>query len=64
MPRRDLLKIRNFGQKSLDELYERLEEKGFWSPDEPAGSADEETPSEDGSEEIAAVVTGESENEA
>ena len=64
MPRRDLLKIRNFGQKSLDELYERLEEKGFWSPDEPAGSADEETPSEDGSEEIVAVVTGESENEA
>ncbi|MBT3943311.1 MAG: DNA-directed RNA polymerase subunit alpha, partial [Chloroflexi bacterium] len=24
MPRRDLLRIRNFGQKSLDELYERL----------------------------------------
>ena len=29
--RAELLKIRNFGEKSLDELYLRLEEMGFWS---------------------------------
>ena len=29
MPKRDLLRIRNFGQKSLDELYEKLAEEGF-----------------------------------
>jgi DNA-directed RNA polymerase subunit alpha len=27
----EILAIRNFGQKSLDELMERLEEKGFLS---------------------------------
>lgn len=26
----DLLAIRNFGQKSLDELKEKLAAKGFW----------------------------------
>lgn len=63
MPKRDLLRIRNFGQKSLDELYERLEEKGLWSPDEAADDADDDG-SEDGSEEVAAVSAGDSENEA
>ena len=29
MPKRDLLKVRNFGQKSLDELYERLAAEDF-----------------------------------
>ncbi|MBT4073275.1 MAG: DNA-directed RNA polymerase subunit alpha [Chloroflexi bacterium] len=61
MPRRDLLRIRNFGQKSLDELYERLEEKGFWSPDEPTEGSEGE---EEASEEVEAIATGESENEA
>jgi len=75
MPKRDLLRIRNFGQKSLDELYERLEEKGFWSPDPPADSAEGESDesgeasdsgeaSSDGTEEVAAVTAGETENEA
>ena len=78
MPKRDLLRIRNFGQKSLDELYERLEEKGFWSPDPPADSAEGESAesgdsgessdsgeaSTDGAEEVAAVTAGETENEA
>ena len=75
MPKRDLLRIRNFGQKSLDELYERLEEKGFWSPDPPADSAEGESAesddssesgeaSSDGTEEVAAVTAGETENEA
>lgn len=75
MPKRDLLRIRNFGQKSLDELYERLEEKGFWSPDPPADSAEGEASesgdsadsgeaSSDGAEEVAAVTAGEAENEA
>jgi DNA-directed RNA polymerase subunit alpha len=27
--RSELLKIRNFGEKSLDELYARLDERGF-----------------------------------
>ena len=26
----DLLAIRNFGQKSLEELKDKLEEKGYW----------------------------------
>jgi DNA-directed RNA polymerase subunit alpha len=75
MPKRDLLRIRNFGQKSLDELYQRLEEKGFWSPDPPADSAEGEASesgdsadsgeaSSDGAEEVAAVTAGETENEA
>ncbi|HIF13367.1 MAG TPA: DNA-directed RNA polymerase subunit alpha [Dehalococcoidia bacterium] len=72
MPKRDLLRIRNFGQKSLDELYERLEEKGFWSPDPPtesaegdsAGSSTSGEASSDGAEEVAAVTAGEAENEA
>lgn len=29
MPKADLLKIRNFGQKSLEELYAKLDEKGY-----------------------------------
>ncbi|MDA1257545.1 MAG: DNA-directed RNA polymerase subunit alpha [Chloroflexi bacterium] len=73
MPRRDLMKIRNFGQKSLDELYERLEEKGFWSP---AGAADDLDDLDDlglesedemdpvDEDEAAAVGAGETEDEA
>jgi DNA-directed RNA polymerase subunit alpha len=34
MPKRDLLKIRNFGQKSLDELYDKLGEEGFFEEEE------------------------------
>ncbi|MBI4220427.1 MAG: DNA-directed RNA polymerase subunit alpha [Chloroflexi bacterium] len=34
MPKKDLLKIRNFGQKSLSELYERLEALGLVSPEQ------------------------------
>jgi DNA-directed RNA polymerase subunit alpha len=43
MPKRDLLKIRNFGQKSLDELYDQLGEQGFLDDGEEEGdkSADE-----------------------
>lgn len=40
--RSELLKIRNFGEKSLDELYGKLEELGFLP---------EETPSQNGLEE-------------
>jgi hypothetical protein len=72
MPKRDLLRIRNFGQKSLDELYERLEEKGFWSPDPPTESTEPDSGesstsgevSSDEAEEVAAVTAGETENEA
>jgi DNA-directed RNA polymerase subunit alpha len=46
MPKPDLLKIRNFGQKSLDELYEKLEEKGLL----PTGLV-AEVEDEDGGEE-------------
>jgi len=29
-----MLAIRNFGEKSLDELVEKLEEKGYWPLDD------------------------------
>ena len=41
--RSDLLKIRNFGDKSLEELYGRLDELGFLPQEEP----DEQEPLED-----------------
>jgi DNA-directed RNA polymerase subunit alpha len=44
MPRADLLKIRNFGQKSLEELYAKLEERGLLpdqQPQDEPGTADE-----------------------
>ena len=44
MPKGELLKIRNFGQKSLDELYDRLAERNLL-PEET-----EDTSGEDGSE--------------
>ena len=40
MPKQDLLKIRNFGQKSLDELYEKLDEKGFLPAEQSSGDDD------------------------
>lgn len=44
MPKRDLLKIRNFGQKSLDELYEKLEQEGLLDTETPdsAGTSEEQ----------------------
>ncbi len=45
MPKRDLLKIRNFGQKSLDELYDKLGEEGFLKSEE---SSDEAAEGEEG----------------
>ncbi len=44
----EILAIRNFGQKSLDELMERLSEKGYLDAIQPA--ADVLTSSEDGGE--------------
>ena len=44
----EILAIRNFGQKSLDELMERLGEKGYLDAIQPA--ADVLTSSEDGGE--------------
>lgn len=49
MPKKDLLRIRNFGQKSLTELYERLGAMGLISPD-AARSATEGVEGEDGEE--------------
>ena len=37
----ELLRMRNFGQKSLDEMKERLALRGFISPDAVGGSSDE-----------------------
>jgi len=34
-----LLSIRNFGEKSLTELLEQLEVKGFWSEEDAEASA-------------------------
>ncbi len=42
MPKRDLLRIRNFGQKSLDELYERLAEEGFLDEDGDSEKSDDD----------------------
>lgn len=41
MPKPDLLKIRNFGQKSLDELYDQLAAAGILTGDESEGEEDE-----------------------
>ena len=35
MPKSELLKIRNFGQKSLDELYDKLAEKNYLPDEQP-----------------------------
>ncbi|MFN2165184.1 MAG: DNA-directed RNA polymerase subunit alpha [Anaerolineae bacterium] len=43
----ELLSIRNFGQKSLDELMEQLEAKGFMDLIQPAGGEDEEAEEEE-----------------
>jgi DNA-directed RNA polymerase subunit alpha len=34
LKREDLLKIRNFGEKSLNEIYDKLDELGLTSPDQ------------------------------
>ena len=55
MPKSELLKIRNFGQKSLDELYEKLSEKDLLpegvssdtSVDEDEDSSDDDAGDED-----------------
>ena len=41
MPKSELLKIRNFGQKSFEELYEKLAEKNYL-PDQQQGSEQQE----------------------
>jgi DNA-directed RNA polymerase subunit alpha len=35
----DLLRMRNFGKKSLDEMKERLRMRGFLPPDDGSGDA-------------------------
>jgi DNA-directed RNA polymerase subunit alpha len=55
----ELLAIRNFGQKSLDELMEKLKEKGFLESIETAGEAVAAT--EDGMEPGTEVATSEGE---
>jgi len=37
----DLLRMRNFGKKSLDEMKERLQMRGFLPPDDGTGDADD-----------------------
>jgi DNA-directed RNA polymerase subunit alpha len=50
MPKSELLKIRNFGQKSLDELYERLAEKDLL-PAGVGGDGGADDADEDGEDE-------------
>ena len=61
MPKRDLLKIRNFGQKSLDELYDKLGEEGFVDEKKPEGeegaATDDSTTGETVAAEPAAEAT-------
>jgi len=56
MPKGELLKIRNFGQKSLDELYDKLAERNLLPEDDSSG--DEEG---DGAEEGAEGATASAE---
>ncbi len=64
MPKRDLLKIRNFGQKSLDELYERLAAGGFLDEEEDT-SAEAAGEGEEAAEPVeAAAAASEAEDEA
>ena len=46
MPKSELLKIRNFGQKSLDELYDKLAERNLLPEEDTSG----ESEGEDGAE--------------
>jgi len=54
MPKSELLKIRNFGQKSLDELYQMLESKNYL-PEEPQ---DTEPTDEEGVEQATEEAEG------
>jgi DNA-directed RNA polymerase subunit alpha len=48
----DLLRMRNFGKKSLDEMKERLQMRGFLPPDD--GAETTEYDAEDGLDALAA----------
>ena len=64
--RSELLKIRNFGEKSLDELYARLDERGFL-PEQPQsqdGAPDEEPDATPSSEEAEADAPADEATEA
>ena len=52
MPKSELLKIRNFGQKSLDELYDKLAERNLLPEDD--SSSEEEGEGEEPKAEVAA----------
>ncbi len=69
MPKVELLKIRNFGQKSLDELYDRLTERNLLPEDDAkgdVGAADggDGGDSDGGAETVAAEASGETTSEA
>ena len=55
IPKAELLKIRNFGQKSLDELYDKLAERNMLPEDDASSAEDGDTEevSAEGSEEKA-----------
>ena len=69
MPEADLLRIRNFGEKSLDELYDKLREFGFMpvavEETEIVESANGQSPAleEDGAEVVAEATTVEDDQE-
>ena len=46
MPKGELLKIRNFGQKSLDELYDKLAEREFLPETDTSDDAEGEAEGE------------------
>ena len=52
IPKAELLKIRNFGQKSLDELYDKLAERNMLPEDDNSAESDGDT------EEAPAAVEG------
>ncbi len=64
--RSELLRIRNFGEKSLEELYGRLEEMGFLPPDKPSedgASQEDDSPEAETAPELSKAETEEAQVE-
>jgi DNA-directed RNA polymerase subunit alpha len=60
-PKADLLKIRNFGQKSLDELYDRLAENDLL-PKSASPDSEDDSDGESADDEPAAELVGAAES--
>jgi DNA-directed RNA polymerase subunit alpha len=50
LKKEDLLKIRNFGEKSLNEIYDKLSELGLSPPDQGSAEKPDDSDSDDDSD--------------